>query len=270
MPTVQRQMRALYPFMLVAVTCATGVCADSITVATYNLNWGNRRGDKMLDAIDAASADIICFQESTPVSERFLQARLAKTYPHFHSTGHKGRYLGERFTFASKHELSDLTFVPPSAGLFGFYTANLNLSGTDIHIINVHLTPVTIKRGRSLAEAMTVLLTTEEKHRKEIEVVVENIDHQRPTIVLGDFNSISTYVAPKRLVGLGMVDSYASLHEDADTQPTWRWPTRPLPLALRIDYIFHSKHFVTTKSDVVYRSGSDHSLVVATLEFGQK
>jgi hypothetical protein len=66
--------------------------------------------------------------------------------------------------------------------------------------------------------------------------------------VLGDFNSITTYSAPERLVELGMIDAFASIYDDADADPTWSWPTRPIPVSIRIHYIFHTPHFTTTKS----------------------
>lgn len=87
--------------------------------------------------------------------------------------------------------------------------------------------------------------------------------------VLGDFNSISSFKAPQRLTGLGLIDAFASTHDDADSHPTWTWPTRPLPLALRIDYIFHTPHFTTTKAEIIRRDGSDHSLLVAELHYGE-
>ena len=96
------------------------------------------------------------------------------------------------------------------------------------------------------------------------------IDCLRPTIILGDFNSISSFNAPQRLASLGLIDAYARIHDDADTHPTWTWPTRPLPLALRIDYIFHTRHFKTAESEIVRREGSDHFLVFAVLERGKQ
>lgn len=57
--------------------------AQSLCVATYNLNYGNRRGDQVLDAILKASPDLISFQESTTQSEQFLRDNLAKVYPFF-------------------------------------------------------------------------------------------------------------------------------------------------------------------------------------------
>lgn len=57
-----------------------------------------------------------------------------------------------------------------------------------------------------------------------------------------------------------------SVVEDADEQATWQWLTRPLPLRLRIDYIFHSPHFETKSSQVLDITGSDHRLVVSQLQ----
>ena len=46
-------------------------------VATYNLNYANQSGDAVLNAIAEADADILCLQETTPKSERFLSEKLA-------------------------------------------------------------------------------------------------------------------------------------------------------------------------------------------------
>src|SRR5690606_8170728 len=99
--------------------------------------------------------------------------------------------------------------------------------------------------------------------------IAKAIDPQQPTIVVGDFNSLSTFRAPRRLVELGFVDAYASVHEDADTHHTWTVPTRALPLSLRIDHVFHTPHFVTTGAEIVRREGSDHALVVAELKWAE-
>ena len=265
-------MQMKTPIFLLIVACLhlPDACGESIRVATYNLNWANRRGDEVLNAISIVRPDLICFQETTVQSEQFLRDRLSETHPHFYAVGHEGRYAAERFAFASRTELSELLFIPPEAGLFGFYCAKLQVAGKVIHVINVHLSPFQIRRGGGIADAMAALSTTEETHAIEIASIVEAIDPQRPTIVVGDFNSMSIFNAPKKLVELGFVDAFASVHEDADDHATWHWPTRPLPLALRIDYIFHTRHFVTTEATVVRREGSDHSLLVAELKFADQ
>ncbi len=155
--------------------------AQSLCVATYNLNYGNRRGDQVLEAISKASPDLICFQESTVQSERFLRDRLAQTYPFFYSVGHEGKYYAERFAFASKTKLTDVEFVPPTQGLFGFYLATIEVGreapvpnteiGRDsrvpsrkIQIVNVHLTPFHGNLKEGVLGATSALASTEKTH----------------------------------------------------------------------------------------------------------
>ena len=239
--------------------------ARSLRVATYNLNWGNRRGDQVIDAIDTADADIVCFQETTPQSERFLKKHLAVRYPYFYARGHNRKYAAERFAFASNIKLAAVTFHPPEHGLFGFYAATFEYGGDNVRIVNVHLEPFYMTRGGGIAAAMAALSRTEEVHSKEIDVIVSAIDASQPTIVAGDFNSPSQFNAPKRLRKIGLLDSFASVNADAEAHPTWQWPTKPLPLTLRIDYIFCTPHFRTVESKVIRREGSDHYLVVSEL-----
>jgi endonuclease/exonuclease/phosphatase family metal-dependent hydrolase len=131
--------------------------------------------------------------------------------------------------------------------------------------VNVHLTPVVLKQGDRFAAVMDALSDAEAKHKVEITAVTKGLDLDKPTIVLGDFNSISSFIAPKTLADMGMVDSFTSVVANPDTHATWTWPTRPLPISLRIDYIFHTKHFSTKESEIIRREGSDHSLVVSEL-----
>jgi endonuclease/exonuclease/phosphatase (EEP) superfamily protein YafD len=93
---------------------------------------------------------------------------------------------------------------------------------------------------------------------------------KQPTIVAGDFNSVSTFCAPAKLKEIGLLDAFAAVHDDPEVHVTWQWPTRPLPLRLRIDYIFHTKHFTALDAQVIRGEGSDHSLVLAALRLGQE
>lgn len=45
-----------------AYLLAADASAQTIRVATYNVNWGNRRGDQVIDAIRTANADVLCLQ----------------------------------------------------------------------------------------------------------------------------------------------------------------------------------------------------------------
>jgi endonuclease/exonuclease/phosphatase (EEP) superfamily protein YafD len=262
-------MRWVFAILFVAIP-TVAVRAQPLRIATYNLNYANRSGDAVLSAIAEADADILCLQETTRNSERFLRRKLAGTYPEFHAAGHKGKHFAERFVIASKVKLRDVVFVPPRHGPFGFHHAIISFEGIDIQIVNVHLLPFVVPKNSTFADAMKAGIATETVHAAEIAAILNVAKGDKPAIVAGDFNSLSTFSAPVALIDSGFTDSYASVHENADTHPTWQWPTRQMPLRLRIDYIFHSKHFRTIDSAIVRREGSDHSLVVTTVEIAEQ
>lgn len=243
-----------------------------IRIATYNINFGNTYGDEVLSAIAEAHADILFLQETTLQSEAFLQPQLAKWYPHFHVAGYQGLYAAERFSIASKYPLQGVSFAPPEHGLFGTLSACCDVAGYKVRLVNVHLTPVTLSRNSEVETAgvLAALWETEAVHAAEIKAICAKLDLAQPTILAGDFNSLSTFAAPGHLRTRQMVDSFASVHEDAEAHPTWFWPTRPVPLQARIDYIFHSAHFRTINSQVIPRAGSDHFLLVSELRLGSE
>ena len=240
---------------------------QSFRIATFNINYANTRGDQVLEAISEASPDILCLQETTLQSEGWLRKQLADSYPEFPSVGHEGKYYAERFGFASKHKPAEVGYHPPKSGLFGFYEATYTLHDRKVRIVNVHLSPFGIPRGAGLTDALAAISKTEAKHSTEIDAILDSIDPETPTVICGDFNSLSTFKAPSSLVEHGFIDSFASLHDNPDQHVTWHWPSRPIPLRFRIDYIFHSKHFRTTESAVIEKQGSDHFMVVSELTF---
>ena len=240
---------------------------QSFRIATFNVNYANTRGDQVLDAISEASPDILCLQETTLQSEGWLRKQLADSHPEFPSAGHEGKYYAERFAFASKLEPVELVYHPPKAGLFGFYEATYTVHNRKVRIVNVHLSPFGIPRGAGLTDALAAISKTEAKHSAEIDAILDSIDPETPTVICGDFNSLSTFKAPSSLVENGFIDSFASLHNNPDQHVTWNWPSRPIPLRFRIDYIFHSKHFQTIESAVIEKQGSDHFMVVSELKF---
>lgn len=263
-------MRLLTPGIATIVVTAIvsyEVSAQSFRVATFNVNYGNTRGDEVLRAVNTASPDVLCLQETTLQSEGFLSKHLATTYPEFRAIGHEEKYYAERFVFASKLMPRDITFNPPKAGLFGSYATTYTIGNKDVRIVNVHLTPFGIPADGGLLEAMAAVSKVEEQHAAEITAILNSIDPAVPTIICGDFNSLSTFKAPKMLAESGFTDSFAAVHDEPDKHVTWEWPTRPLPLRLRIDYVFHSSHFETVESTVVERTGSDHFLLVSELKF---
>ena len=262
-------------FISLSVIVATSVAADcfadsaTLRVGTFNINWGNADLPSIERAIRAADCDIVCLQETNSASERFLKARLADVLPHAHFKGHEGRFRAERFGFLSRLKITGTRFLPPRGGLFGTCFATVVFEGIGVRIANVHLQPFVVRRRAGLSDVLQALSVTEETHAREITEIVRELDVSAPTIVCGDFNSPASFRAPQRLGELGFVDSFAAVTEQPDQTSTWSWMIGRVPLRLRIDFVFHSRHFATVGSRVIAAKGSDHSLVVSELALGK-
>ena len=253
--------------LCIALSPVSGLAAENVLcVATFNINWADTDLAAVEQVIREANADVVCLQETTPRSENFLRSRFAGTYSHAAFRGYRGKYRAERAGFLSKTKLRDLAFTPPAGGLFGTHFATIDDSDREVRIVNVHLSPFTIRRGSGFRQALRDIASVEGAHQKESQAIEAKTDWPDvPTIVCGDFNSLSTFVAPQRLKDRGFVDSFASINEDAHKTPTWRWPVGAAHIQFRIDYIFHSTRTIFTRrtSRILPTLGSDHALVVS-------
>ena len=241
-----------------------------LTVATYNVNWGEVDLRETVAVIRRAKADLVLLQETTARIEGFLRRALDREYPLMAFRGHRGRNEAERFGILARLPVKDLRFVPPKHGLFGAWIGQWNWQGRKIQVANVHLQPGFFSRNAGVLGAMKALQQMEEVHKREIAAIYDNLAPKEPTLVMGDLNSMSSFAAPTFLAQKGFVDSFASVHEKPDEHPTWRWRTGGLTWSARIDYIFHTAHFQTVESRIVQSNASDHHLVVSRLRWREE
>ena len=267
--------------LLVATGCDTGPpssppripdatpprIVESLRVATFNVNWGNAQLARAAAAVRESAADIVLLQETTPASEAFLDAEFRAHYPHRAVRGHTGRYGAERFVILSRYPLSGVRFVPPEHGLFGCLIARVSLGDREIQVVNVHLQPFQLAGRGGPRAFLTRAAAVEDIHAREIEAILAALDVGLPTLIAGDFNSLSGFNAPTRLKEHSFTDSFAVLHADADHHPTWHSPLGRTEARLRIDYIFHDQNFETCSSRTLCDTGSDHCLLVSDLRF---
>ncbi|MHC4886449.1 MAG: endonuclease/exonuclease/phosphatase family protein [Planctomycetota bacterium] len=235
-----------------------------LTVATYNINWGNPNLSATLKTIRSLKADLLALQETNRESERVVTRALRKTYPHRRFT--KGRSHGaDGFSFLSKHPIRRFKHHPPKHGLFGHTTCEIRFQKRWIRVINIHLQPILPKGKASTWELAKLFLETEQIRRKEIDAILKGEDCAEPTLVLGDLNSIVGQSAPTLLKARGLIDSYAAVTPQAHLHTTWHWTYEGREYRYRIDYIFHSPHLKTVKSRIIPCKAGDHYPVVSKL-----
>jgi len=263
---------------LVAVAALAGVPAASaapraaadgpgLTVATFNINYGNADLDDIVRVIETADADIVLVQESTPAAERRLRRALGRRYPHMAFRDPDGHDRASGFAWLSRVPLRDAVFVPARDGLFGTWYATAEVGGRALRLVNVHLAPIRASSGDRPAAWLRAVAAMEKVHAREIARVFERVDATLPTVVAGDFNSASAQIAPSFARDHGLVDSYAAAVGDADAHRTWHWQVRGQDVGFRIDYLFHSPTLETTTSRIIESRGSDHHLVVSRLRW---
>jgi endonuclease/exonuclease/phosphatase (EEP) superfamily protein YafD len=276
-PSVRRTARPLFAVACVLLGAALIVKAwrehsdkraatdAPFRVATYNICHDNRDLALAVEAIRQSGADVVALQETSARSEAYVRDHLGQEYPHMVFHGGGGKYLAEQFGILSKHPVVRTTFLEPEHGLFGAQIADVRIDGRCVAIVNVHLNPLRLRSVRGPMGLMEAVRTAEAAHAAEIRRIHAALDPGMPTVILGDFNSMSPFAAPRFLREHGFTDSFAVVVEDPDAHATWNWPTRFAHLRARIDYIFHSSAFETRESRVIANDSSDHSLLVSEL-----
>jgi len=236
-------------------------------VATYNILYLNRDLKEIAATIRKSQADLVCLQETNARSERYLRKHLKDLYPHARfRRGSQAGGLG----FLSGVPLKKVKYLPRKFGHFGTHFCRVTLGGKEIHVANVHLV-ATRPRGRTdFAELWWLLGRSESIRAKEIDYIYQNLPKNRPVIVAGDLNSPPEWRAPRFLKSKGFIDSLASARPDHASVATWKWARADRALALRLDYLFHTKDIRTLSSKVLTSDASDHSLVVSEMAWASR
>lgn len=246
-----------------AVGAETGKATPTrLVVDTHNIYFANTDLAGTAKMIRDTGADIVCLQETTARSEPFLRSSLGNEYPYMRfslSKIHNGP------GFLSKYPIRGYAYEESKAGMNGTAYALVDMKGTLVHVVNVHLNPIWI-RTRGLGAAGDAVRELESVHGREMADIFKNLNPSSPTLIMGDFNSLSDQFATTFLKSHGFIDSFAPVHKYPDVFKTEHFKVRGVELGVRIDFIFHTDHFRTVESRVLRGGGSDHSLVTSVLE----
>jgi endonuclease/exonuclease/phosphatase family metal-dependent hydrolase len=267
--------------------------AVELRVMIFNVWLGGEQVNlgRVYDAISAAQADIVLFQEPEGQTRRFAEAL---GFP----------YASERHHIISAYPLFD----PPTAGA-DFAFAELR-PGRFVAVADIHLTsdpygPYAVRDGKTAEEVLTIEQDTRMPEiRPYISVLGPLAASGVPVFIGGDFNAPShldwmaamvtarpqvrfalEWPVSKALADAGFRDSYRETHPDPVANPGITWtsgypvPHREANEAIdRIDQIYALGNSTTVASQIVGESGgpdidigitpwpSDHHAVVSTFK----
>lgn len=246
--------------LLIAAGCATmtrvprAPTTASLTVVSYNVNYG-LPGDKVgLNAMTDADSDVILLQEVTEGWRKGLES-LRGRYPHqrFHFRSDAGG-----LAVLSRHPISHAEIMENPVSWFPAQLVVVESPIGPVQMVNVHLRPPFTDSGNMLLG----YFTTPEIREAEMETFLSGLRTDVPAVVAGDFNEDSGPACSLLFqAGFG-----SALEDYAPNVSTWRWPLGIVEAHNRLDHVFFSRGLDATDAWVVDKGRSDHFPVVAVLE----
>jgi endonuclease/exonuclease/phosphatase family metal-dependent hydrolase len=222
----------------------------TITIASYNVNFGLAGDWEGLLAILETNADVVFLQETTPAWEQSLRGehRIAGRYRHVlfhHSRGAGG------LAVLSRHPIASHEIIEGIGGWFPAMRLTLETPHGPLQALNVHLHPPVSDEGSWVVG----WFTTSGERLAEIERFHAALDPALPTIIAGDFNEPDDGAAIRFLAERGLVSALAA--KDPDRR-TWHWDGPLGELSMQLDHVVLDRTFSVTEARVVERGRSDH------------
>ncbi|MGG6241321.1 endonuclease/exonuclease/phosphatase family protein [Nodosilinea sp. AN01ver1] len=233
----------------------------TVNVMSFNILWSNENYDRIAQAIAAADADIVGFQEIRLPNTAVLTAALPD-YPYttfhqsdlYHTVG-----LVSRFPIVSTQPL-------PNPPLERGIEVVVDINGELLSVIVAHLAP----NNMPLFPLNRFAAETKDRYTRraaEVETLSQEIQNRRyPTVVVCDCNMTDTSQTYAQLRSI-LVDSFQDVAWGLGH--TLRIGAIPFPVQ-RLDYVWHTADLQAIKAHVGDHGGSDHQPVITQLQFAQK
>ena len=231
---------------------------SDLSVLTYNVHGFKEEGTKEL-LIDN-KADIMLLQEAREGQQKRLKNNDFKDY-----------YVEfyDLLTFYSKYPIIETNEIKvEDSELNGEAAyADIDLGNDTIRLINVYLEPMYIDKAlvKDIIESDNTqqaeissrkvelkLVKGMQKHQKQLDAIKPFISKSRYPVILGtDLNSTPASYEYQYLNDY-LYDSFIAVGKgNATTFHGFKFP-------IRIDYLFHSKHFKPVEGKVIRKKFSDH------------
>ncbi len=228
----------------------------SVTVMTFNVNFGLAGDRNTVDAIRQGGADVVLLQETTPEWEQALRADLHGPYPRM-AFRHCCRAGG--LGVLSKWPFREMDYIPAPSGWFPAWRLIVETPLGGLQVLVVHLRPPVSDAGSYVSG----YFNTPPIREREIAAYFGRLDPSLPTIVAGDFNEGDGGRAVAFLAARNLRSVLPEFHPEADT---WRWTTSVGTIRGRLDHILYDPRLDPLDARVLPFGRSDHLPVVVTFE----
>ncbi|HCV16361.1 MAG TPA: hypothetical protein DF637_08515 [Rikenellaceae bacterium] len=237
-------------------------------VMSYNVHYFSQGGTSNLpliaSLITSYNADVVTLQEVQPHPLFSLDEikREFNKYPYSHI--HVGDHLEIGMALFSKYPIISAEKIKFEDSGNGVILADILFRGDTIRIINVHLQTTGlsgIKRinAKNIINSLGGNLIKRSGQAKYLRELIDKTKY--PLIICGDFNDVPQSFTYHTIIGADLTDSFKKA--GSGIGGTF---SKTMGL-LRIDYIFHSKHFKSMEFKLDKSKFSDHRAIFSLLEY---
>jgi endonuclease/exonuclease/phosphatase (EEP) superfamily protein YafD len=221
-----------------------------ITAANFNIQSGATEPHDILRAIKTLDADILGLEEVSPSDSHWIEQDLAAEYPYRVAFG-----TGETYGIAllSRYPILSEEVFDPAHGYVRLLRATLDIEGISVMVYLIH------------PPMPGSTFTNYDAHWRSryVDMLRKRLaEESGPVLVLCDCNMTDQSDDYRALDDLA-IDSF----REAGWGMGFTFPNKKMyPRLIRIDYVWHSDHFVAYDAYVADDNGtSDHSPMVAKL-----
>jgi endonuclease/exonuclease/phosphatase (EEP) superfamily protein YafD len=241
---------------------------QSIKVMTYNLLRYNEHTDAVTNAILASGADVVGLQELNPQVAKAIRQNLKIVYPYQQLDA---RDDSGGLGVISRYPLRLSAEPPPGNWL---QIVSVSIGGKPVTLLNVHVESTN-------PSPIQMMEATIAKRERQVRATMDFVAaHPGSLVMIGDFNSTlqnTTYQEVTRVLtdswmeaGWGLGHTFPGVLSSSSARLTIAGMDVP-PWLIRIDYIFHSRHFHALDAQIGPWDGySDHRPVIARLVLGKE
>ncbi|MDX9911120.1 MAG: endonuclease/exonuclease/phosphatase family protein [Phycisphaerales bacterium] len=230
---------------------------DTLCVMSANLCYGRGDVDRLFEQIDRIAPDVLLLQEYTDEFAARAGDRLHARFPHaieVPAGDAFGQAVFSSFPFVAKPRIYPASKSRPNSGWPAQIHAEIDVNGTRVAIMNVHLLPP--------AGVQMVI----DQHRMADGLAESLASSDRPAILAGDFNSSERGLPMRRVLNAG----FRSVHREGGLGIGATWPRlgalRHLP-GTRLDHVLFREGSLRLIEQGVGRDfASDHRPVWARFE----
>lgn len=249
---------------------------------SYNVNFGFfmercKSALQILEITRKIDADIVCFQETTKVTEDYCKQLFAKDlYPHQYFYNHGGHLAGGISILCKKDfVLKKVDLLKPVAedSKFPILIAQVSHvpSLKSFMVVGVHLRPpISLESGHDgYLDHAKAYFTTDHVRLAETKELLAEIAKRAtmPVVICGDFNE-GCYGSSWKLLRTKDVGYEDAIYQHKGNKTTWYWPLwGSLGPTGFYDHIFFTKSSLKAiTAEIVNEYKSDHYPITAVLE----